>query len=428
MSRTKFIIFISIAVILLGLVVYIVVRPTTPVGTDGETQKTDFFPFLNLKKSPSSPSNSNGQTGSDEKEEYFDIVDDPSSAYQSLTQISSIPVAGGTAFPREKETIQADGKIKKEQILVVRYAEKSRGFVYEKSSDNMTIERRVSTTTIPHIEDALFLDNGNTVILRYLGTNLQTIQTFVGAVPQSVPGGDSASTLRGYFLTENIRELVTSGDGKKFFHLIPFNDGVAGILTTLSTNKKNQFFDSAFSDWLVSLPGDGSYVFFNTKASSNVPGFVYRVTVPQNKMTRVIGGVLGLTSLPNTAGTKVLYANNTLALSSFNIQTQKTVSIGIKTMPEKCMWAKDNVTIYCFVPNSLPNVSYPDGWYDGSVSFTDSLWKINADTGATTFVENISSGTKGIFDATKVFMSPDETTIFFVNKKDYTLWSYKINS
>lgn len=425
MSRNKFIILITIAVILLGLIIYLVLKPNTPVIPGEGGSNTSLFPFLNSKKSTTKQPTETGEfppTPAEGEEEYAN-----SPTYATLTQISSTPVAGGISYLKDKEIVQEDGTIKKEKIIAVRYAEKSRGFIYEKSFDNMAIERRISTTTIPHIEDALFLDEGNTVILRYLGSNLQTIQTFVGSVPKVIPGGDSASTLRGYFLAENIRELVTSSDGTKFFHLMPSNDGVIGILTTLATNKKSQFFESTFSDWLISLSKDGGYAFFNTKPSSTVPGFLYRVTVPQNKLVKMVGGINGLTSLPSPSGGKILYADSTLALSSFAAQTQKTVSMGIKTMPEKCIWKKDGVTAYCFVPNSIPNVAYPDSWYDGSISFSDSLWQINTDTGATTFLENVSSGTKGIFDATKIFMSPDETTIFFTNKKDYTLWSYKLN-
>jgi hypothetical protein len=426
MSRNKFIVLIVIAITLLSTVVYLIFKPApnTPINSD----TTNTFPDIGTVKNPTTQNTPNPDQNipngtSTNTTTQTDITTDP------LFQVATSPTAGGISFMKDKQPDPGATKATpKQQVITVRYVNKANGFIFEKDFGTFNVEKKISTTTIPHIEDAFFLDNGTTVIMRYLASNLETIQTFVGTTAPEIVGGDSAPSLRGYFLPENIKEVAISADGKKFFHLFDTTDGVAGTLTNISTNKKNQFFTSAFSEWLPSITSDASTLFLNTKAGATVPGFLYKVTVPNNTVNKVIGGVKGLTSLPNTTGDRILYADNTLALKSLAMKTGKTTTIGLKTMPEKCIWTKDTITVYCFIPNTLPGSSLPDLWYQGSVSFTDSIWKINTDTGATTFIDSISTRNKGSFDAIKLFLSPEESTLFFINKKDYTLWGYSLNN
>ena len=55
----------------------------------------------------------------------------------------------------------------------------------------------------------------------------------------------------------------------------------------------------------------------------------------------------------------------------------------LETLPEKCVWSKADASIfYCAVPENIPadNI-YPDVWYQGLMSFSDAIWKVNIKTG-----------------------------------------------
>lgn len=422
MSRNKFFLLIGCAVILIGVVVYLLVKPGTPQNPDGAIDTTDLFPVIGSKNQQITGSSTGTETETPSLD--GEIATGEPIVQSRLTRISALPVAGGT--PLIKEKIDPEDSKKKVYELWVRYVEKGRGFVYEKNMAELSSERKLSTTTIPHIEEAIFLGS-DTVALRYLGNDLETIQTFIGTIPKEIPGGDSPSVLRGYFMTENIKAFVVSPSGKKFFHLFSSNEATFGTLTDVASNKKSQFFESAFGEWAPTLSTNGEYVFLLTKPSALVPGYLYRVTPPGNTLVKILGNINGLTTLPNNTGTKVLYTDNTLSLSSYDVVQKTTTPIGIKTLPEKCVWQSDGVFAYCFVPNTLINALYPDAWYQGTLHFNDSLWRINTSTGGTEFIANISGIVSGGLDATKLFLAPNESTIFFINKKDLTLWSYTLD-
>ena len=77
--------------------------------------------------------------------------------------------------------------------------------------------------------------------------------------------------------------------------------------------------------------------------------------------------------------------------------------------------------IYCGVPNLIPHLDYPDEWYQGIVSFNDSIWKVNISTGEISLLLEETNT-----DIIKPFLSPNEDYFIFINKKDNTLWSFKL--
>ena len=92
------------------------------------------------------------------------------------------------------------------------------------------------------------------------------------------------------------------------------------------------------------------------------------------------------------------------------------------TLPEKCVFSKTATSsAYCAFPREWPREALPDGWWQGKVSFSDELWLVNL---ATEAGQQILSG--GGFDMTNLFLSEDERFIFFTNKKDSALWSFRL--
>ncbi len=81
---------------------------------------------------------------------------------------------------------------------------------------------------------------------------------------------------------------------------------------------------------------------------------------------------------------------------------------------------------YCAVPTNIPNGVYPDAWYQGRVSFSDNIWKINVATGETNIISSLPRESSQQIDAMNLKLSDDDSYITFINKTDLTLWGLNL--
>ena len=147
-----------------------------------------------------------------------------------------------------------------------------------------------------------------------------------------------------------------------------------------------------------------------------------------NNFNQTLGNINGLTTLTSPNGKLILYGDDGLNLNVYNITTNTSTLLGVKTLPEKCVWGNTNTTIYCAVPRDIPNNQYPDAWYQGEVSFSDQIWKIDVTTGNTMMLVDpltISGGED--IDGVKIILDSGGNYLFFVNKKDSFLWEFSLN-
>jgi hypothetical protein len=110
----------------------------------------------------------------------------------------------------------------------------------------------------------------------------------------------------------------------------------------------------------------------------------------------------------------------------FDTKTGGEITAPFKTIPDKCVWSSTTPYVYCATPKTIPSAQYPDAWYQGKVSFNDTLWRMNTATGATEFLIDPSITTEMEFDATHLILDPTETYVLFTNKKDAQLWGLRI--
>ena len=99
------------------------------------------------------------------------------------------------------------------------------------------------------------------------------------------------------------------------------------------------------------------------------------------------------------------------------------------TEPPCChVWTADDSAIYCGIPINPPaNVNYPDDWYQGAVSFSDRLWKIDVTGRYAQLVLDFSKENNNVsLDAEALAIDPAQTTLVFINKNDGSLWSYSL--
>lgn len=297
----------------------------------------------------------------------------------------------------------------------VRYVERMNGHIYKMFIDNKAREK-ISNSTIPAIYEAFFGNEADTVVYRYL-SNDRVINSYLATIGQA----------KGEFLPQNISDFSVSPDKSKFFYLTKNTDGVTGILGDFNNSTKRQsIFSSALSEWLSEWDNNQN-LYLTTKASYVFPGSIYSLNTTNKTLTKIYGGKNGLTTKINPGGTAVLFSYATEtgpALGIYNILSNTDRNLNTYGLAEKCIWSTDNIHIYCGVPNVIIGNQYPDSWYQGLVSFDDYFVRINTATGSKITYANSMNETP--VDAINLFLDKDEDTLFFINKKDSTLWSLSL--
>jgi len=237
--------------------------------------------------------------------------------------------------------------------------------------------------------------------------------------------------LAGTFLEDDITHMTISPSGEQFFYIMPFGTSVIGIIENFIDNKKNQIFDSPFTEWLPQWPEENTLA-LTTKASGTTGGFLYFLKTETEEFEKILGDVSGLTTNVNTDATAIFYSESIdggFSSHLLDINNYDRKKINVSTLPEKCVWsAKNTRIIYCGVPGTVPNNVYPDVWYQGIVSFSDTLWKINVDTNILELLVVPAAVIGQEIDVINPFLGPNEKYLFFTNKKDSTLWSLKLSN
>jgi hypothetical protein len=414
MSRRNFILLIIVLILLGAFFFYLFYLRPTPNPTNGE-DGGGFFSNLNpFGKTTVIPPKTTTPNENDSTE----FPPNTQEEIKKLVKVSTMPVAGYTPFQKEKEL--------GEYSSALRYVARENGNIYQTFTDIIK-ERKFSNTIIPRVYEALFGNDGNTVLMRYLKNDGKTIQTFIGNLPIEKIGDDSIITndVQGTFLPDNIIDVSVSPDTNKIFYLINTNDTVAGIMMNLKDSKKTQIFDSPFTEWLSGWAGNSKMI-LTTKASGVAPGYIYELDVAKRTPSKVIGDINGITALPSPSGKKLIYSDNNLTLKVYNIETRESITLGLRTQAEKCVWDSGSIVIYCAIPKNISSGIYPDTWYQGEVSFNDQIWSIDTTTNsATILVDPLVSGGEEI-DAIKIMLDTEENFLFFVNKKDSFLWSFDL--
>ena len=438
MSKRNFILLIIVLIIII-LAVFGFLYFNRPIGQGAEgTTGTNFFSQFNPFANPKPNINTSTSSGS------TTTTPPPTTipANVKLKKVSSMPIAGFTIFTKERlvpvvpSTTPPPTTTKKitkttapltEMALALRYVARATGNIYETFADTIQ-EGQFSTTVIPQVYDAYFGNNGSSVVMRYLQTYSDTIDTFMGTLPKESLGADTIANnqITGSLLPNDIKSISLSPDNSSMFYLFDSGDNMIGTTLNFTTNKKVQIFDSPFTEW-ASVWGNSKTITLTTKPAYGVPGYAYQMDQNGKNFNQVLGGVNGLTTLASPDGKLILYGDDGLNLNIYNTSTNTSTLIGVKTLPEKCVWSSDSATIYCAVPKNIPMNQYPDAWYQGEVSFDDQFWQIDVATGNTTMlVDPITIPGGQEIDGIKLAVDSGENYLFFVNKKDSYLWEFSL--
>lgn len=179
---------------------------------------------------------------------------------------------------------------------------------------------------------------------------------------------------------------------------------------------------------LAPIPKKDKVSFYPTP-SGYQESSINSISLDGGKPIHVIGDYYGLNILWSPQGDKAVISytvyragtRTELALIGEGVYGIKRLEI--PTIVEKCTWSQDNITLFCAVPAPLrAGTVMPDDWYAKRISTQDSFFKINTATGEKTVL--VTSEELGVsYDATSLFFSETEDTLFFTNRRDGKLYS-----
>ena len=167
-----------------------------------------------------------------------------------------------------------------------------------------------------------------------------------------------------------------------------------------------------------------------TKASALIPSLLQLVSTTGTDMGVLSSERKGFDVLWNNDGSEYLELEvddrRQPRLFTENRTTLDRAILSGISLQEKCVFSKKTKGIlFCAIhsdQNKMLSLVLPDDWWQGKVQFEDEIWKIDLTKEGVS--EIVLQG--GGFDVINPILSPNENYIFFINKKDSTLWSYRL--
>jgi len=298
----------------------------------------------------------------------------------------------------------------------VRFIDRASGNVYSYVAHARTLTR-ISNKTLPGIQVASWTPDGSRVYAQFLASSggLEQVNTYA----MDAQGGN------GYLLDNNLSEAVIAG-ANTLFTLFPGTTGSVGTLSDADGSNAHTLFSSVLSALTVH-PTTGD-LFATNKPSSQLDGYGFQISRKTGAFSRILGPLRGLSVLPNPDGTSLLYSytdGGVYHLRVLDLATRASTALPVATLAEKCAWTADGKSVYCAVPTNLSG-NLPDDWYQGAVSFTDRIWKIDLSDRLATLILDPSQVGKVSVDAVDLTLDPSEDVLVFTDKHTGALYAYDL--
>jgi hypothetical protein len=314
--------------------------------------------------------------------------------------------------------------IEKGSTTIIRFVDKATGNIYQQDTVKQDLVR-ISNTTIPKTQDVTWGKDGNSLLFRYEENGI--IKSLFGKISTTtVPDQGIVSNK---YLLEDILGTAALNNQDKLVYLLTSKDITGVVASSLDGSAPSTIFASKLSEWKLSYPKDSS-VIITTKASSQTSGFSYLINTKTKSFTKILGEIRGLTTLSDNKVENILYSsskNASYGLGVYVIKNKTSTSLVPPTLTEKCAWSWSKTLVYCGVPNNAPAGEYPDIWYQGKVTLSDSLWVYDVARSTSLEIAKLHDLTGEDIDVIDISLSSSGKLLLFRNKKDHTLWAMKVD-
>lgn len=305
------------------------------------------------------------------------------------------------------QTIIYDG-VGTSTIVGVVWADKATGNIYKAYEPDWS-PLRITNTTIPNTINAVFLNNGNTVVLEQYNKEKNTINTIIADIPRTNNGaGDSLTNMSN--LSDNIKSLDVSKDGTRLYLVVGLTNGSAIYQMDPSDKKPEQIISSPISDLEVKYLDKDNLILYQ-RPSSVLQTSAYKLNI-KNKKLNLIYKDYGLTVLGDSD--KFIYNTNLNTYTEVN--NQKTKRISNTIVADKCKISNSSSFVICANPKNIDNINIPDDWYDYSYYTNDSLVLYGLDYEEYTFLSDLSTASGESFDVDSINISNNNNYISMSNR------------
>jgi len=233
----------------------------------------------------------------------------------------------------------------------------------------------------------------------------------------------------GSFINQGIEQFAFAPESERLFYIQPTTTGVEGVVRDLDTEISRVIFSSPYAEWLIEWNNEKEII-ITTKPSYQAIGYSYSLNPETGNFYKIIEG-RGLTTRGNYDGSYLFgsrIVNNNVDSFIVNRATGETSTLLAQTFSEKCAWGRSNDMLYCFVPNNLGYQNeYPDIWYQGIEAMEDTLWEIEVLSLDERLLSDIVIEYNNELDINNVLIDAEGDYIYFTNKTNEDLWSYRIN-
>ncbi len=372
-----------------------------------------------------------------------EIVENPTgpdiSEKPRLIQLWKEPVSGFDFVYKDIEVISTStnnststkaviNNIQKKNILknqeYVYLWDRKTGHIYENLASTTDIIK-ISNYTLPGAEEVYFGDSSS-IIARFLKEDNETISTrYIKLIKEFSTSTTYIAEAKDINIDSTNVSFLRSV--KKTFYFI--NKTGKGVVASIDGVSRLNVINTTISEWLSQYVNNTT-VALTTKPSAYFKGYLFTLVPDGNsKNTYILGEKYGFNTLMSPDGKKVIYneiLNDTLETFIYDIKAKSSTYLNQSTIVDKCVWGSDSKTIYCGIPQKLPQAPYPDAWYKNDIAFGDNIWSIDAETGDFRLVVALQDQVIVPIDIYKMNISSTNTYLLFQDKETLTLWKYDL--
>lgn len=184
----------------------------------------------------------------------------------------------------------------------------------------------------------------------------------------------------------------------------------------------------------VQIPRSASVLYWNTGTAHEKSDLRSAGIVGVSEPKSIGNEPFGADYLPSPDGKTILMSalategGDQMKLSLMNQAGGELRALDIPTFISKAVWAKDSSTVLYALSNAAPEGALlPDDYRSGKFMTRDAFWKVDIASGQKERLTPLDAITQK-YDATNLFLSPIEDTLFFVNRYDNYLYRLDITA
>jgi len=296
------------------------------------------------------------------------------------------------------------------------YIEQNTGYIFVMASNTPV---RLSNKSIPRIKEVKTAEN-NSRYYFYI-SSLDEQNDLIWQKGELLKATSSELALTA--MAGNIKALEVSSKGDQVFVLKEVDGTSLGQIMNINLEVPTTVFISPFTEWVVEWVSD-TKISFQTKPSSGVNGSIYLLDVKDKSFTPVITNIPGLMTIFSNENNFIYSSSNNGEIISYvkKIKVNDFYNLPNKIITNKCGKIKNDLFI-CGIPTILPNLNYPDAWYQGLISFNDQIWMMNLIKNTTSLIDGLNLNNLDIIN-----IKNNNQFIYFQNKIDGSLWSFDLTN